>query len=83
MQSFRFITQEELYDSLERSKAVCLDLHGITLEGTNVNDVFDRVTVKFMLCLDSNNDNTCCECLIKRKLKTTLNESIVSDRVLP
>ena len=38
---------------------MCFDLHNIALEGSNVNDVFDRVTVKFLLCLESDSHGEC------------------------
>lgn len=46
-----FESQENLFESLELSKAVCFNLENIKIGGSNVNDIFSYVQVKFLLCL--------------------------------
>jgi hypothetical protein len=45
---------EEQYQSLGLDKGICVDTTNITILGSSVNDVFQYITIRFMLCL--NND---------------------------
>ena len=47
-----FTTQETLFDTLELSKAVCFDVSGTVIQGSNVNDIFSYLQVQFLLCIE-------------------------------
>lgn len=46
-----FIDNQNEFLKLELSKAKCLNLNGITIQGSSVNDIFQYVQIKFLLCL--------------------------------
>jgi hypothetical protein len=43
---------EEQFESLELSKGICVDTTNISIQGGLVNDIFQYITIRFMLCLD-------------------------------
>lgn len=47
-----FTTQETLFDTLELSKAVCFNMEGTVIQGSNVNDIFSYLQVQFLLCIE-------------------------------
>lgn len=63
-----FESQEDLFESLELSKAVCFNLENIAIGGSNVNDIFSYVQLKFLLCLNQDNcyDKTLIESFFEK-----------------
>jgi hypothetical protein len=43
---------EEQFESLELGKGICVDTTNISIQGGLVNDIFQYLTIRFMLCLD-------------------------------
>lgn len=46
-----FINNQNEFLKLELSKAKCLNLTGISIQGSSVNDIFQYIQIKFLLCL--------------------------------
>ena len=60
-----YTENEEFFDKLGFDKALCLDMNNLSIQGNSVNDYFSYIQIKFLLCIDNDED-----CMSKEQIES-------------